>query len=81
MTTNDKTRQKLMDSMRKTKVPANTDPKSTVAASKASKASSSASDENSQTKNTSNAKKKTVMKDNHQVTVDAYQSKGRIWPD
>ena len=78
MTTNDKTRQKLMDSMRKTKVPANTDPKSTVAASKAS---SSASDENSQTKNSSNAKKKTVVKDNHQVTVDAYQSKGRIWPD
>ena len=78
MTTNDKTRQKLMDSMRKTKAPANTDTKSTVAVSKAS---NSASDENSQTKNTSNAKKKTVVKDNKQVTVDPYQSKGRIWPD
>ena len=76
MTTNDKTRQKLVDSMRKTKV--STTKKSTEAVSKNT---SSTSDGRSETKNTNKAKKKMVVKANSQVSVDHYRSRGRIWPD
>ena len=71
MTTNDKTRQKLVESMRKTKLPATK--KSTAATFKSTK---STSDSNSPKKNVNTATKKTAVKDN-----DPYRSRGRIWPD
>ena len=71
MTTNDKTRQKLVESMRKTKLPATK--KSTATASMSTK---NASDSNSPKKNATKASKKTAVKDN-----DPYRSRGRIWPD
>ena len=76
MTTNDKTRQKLVESMRKTKAP--TTKKSTAAASKNTK---STSDSNSHKKNVNKATKKSAVKDNAQLTADPYRSRGRIWPD
>lgn len=76
MTTNDKTKQKLMDSMRKTKAPAAE--KSTAPASKAT---SSTTDDNSQTKNANSINKKTTAKAPRDTSVDHYQSGDRIWPD
>lgn len=72
MTSNDKTRQKLVDSMRKTKVAANN--KTTATDTKVKSATSA---EQPKTKKAEKANKKTMPK----VSVDPYQSRGRVWPD
>jgi len=75
MTAHDKTRQKLVNSMRKTKSAENKD--SSAADPKAVKVLST--DKKQPKKRTSD--KKAAKITTHKVLKDAYQSRGRIWPD
>ena len=69
MTTTDKTKDKLVDSMRKSKASgsANTTAKKTTAKSKTT------------TRSTATSKKPAAKKEN--ISTDAFQSSGRVWPD
>lgn len=75
MTSNDKTRQKLVDSMRMTKGAAN---KKTAASGP--KVTTKTPDERRHVKVNKNINR-TADKTVQEVVVDPYQSKGRIWPD
>ena len=81
MSSNDKTRQKLVDSMRRTKVSATKKaaPKAKVEANKtpATKPSSAAKSEPVQKAQPTTAAKKVTST----VVADPYQSGQRIWPD
>ncbi|MGB5397075.1 MAG: hypothetical protein WBN96_08000 [Gammaproteobacteria bacterium] len=76
MTTNDKTRQKLVSSMRKTKVTANN--KTTAAGPGVS---NTASEVKPTVKKVNKVNKKAAAPGAGQVSVDSYQSGGRVWPD
>lgn len=76
MSSNDKTRQKLMESMRKTK--AGTGKKSKE---DDSKANSKAKDDKPERKKTKTAGKKKSSKPSLTTGADPYQSGRRIWPD
>lgn len=80
MSESDKTRQKLVDSMRKTKSdPADKEqPNSTTEKTEPKKTEPAASDN----KADKAVKKKTKAKPEKTVDIDAYQSRrGRVWPD
>jgi hypothetical protein len=76
MSSNDKTRQKLMDSMRKTK--ASTDKKT---ASAEQKGKSQAKRDKPVKAKPKKAQKKLAEKGNAVTGGDPYQSGRRIWPD
>lgn len=76
MSSNDKTRQKLMESMRRTK--AGTDKKTVTAEEKGKSQSKSDKPEKAKARKT---KKKAAVKVNAGANADPYQSGHRIWPD
>jgi len=76
MATNDKTRQKLVDSMRRTKAPAATSPVETT-----TKKETIAPTASSQPKSATKVQKKAAPKAATKPSIDPFQSQGRIWPD
>jgi hypothetical protein len=74
MSTNDKTRQKLLESMRKTKAGSGTS-KTTVKSSNASGAKSTSSRARPATRSANKSNNKQTVKH------DPYQSGRRVWPD
>ncbi len=82
MSESDKTRQKLVDSMRKTKSGSADKEQVSTAAEKTAPEKSQPATSGSKTKTARPVRKTTKTKQEDSVNVDAYQSRQRrVWPD
>ncbi len=82
MTAKDKTRQKLLDSMRKTKAAVSSKPAPAAEATQSNDTAKLMSAKKVKPESTVAARSsnRTQRKTNHQ-THDPFQSRGRVWPD